>query len=178
MSSAGGAFVRRPAVSAIRRTAAGCIRCRCIHVRSHQTGLLSAFPALLLVADRSPPAVAATSCSGFDSTICQTYAGLLTRVLPMEVYRETARRVSRAMVVSSYLAIGFIVIGYAAQSASAQVLYGSIVGTLTDQTGAVIPKATVTVTNTSTGLVPAGHDGRRRLLFDSEPAGGCVTTCR
>jgi len=33
-----------------------------------------------------------------------------------------------------------------------QVLYGSIVGTLTDQTGAVVPRATVTVTNASTGL--------------------------
>jgi hypothetical protein len=35
---------------------------------------------------------------------------------------------------------------------SAQVLYGSIVGSLTDETGAVVPKAVVTVTNTSTGL--------------------------
>src|SRR5690348_12756814 len=41
---------------------------------------------------------------------------------------------------------------YTARPASAQVLYGSIVGTLTDQTGAVVPKATVTVTNTATGL--------------------------
>ena len=39
-----------------------------------------------------------------------------------------------------------------AHPASAQVLYGSVVGTLTDETGAVVPKATVTVTNTSTGL--------------------------
>jgi hypothetical protein len=45
-----------------------------------------------------------------------------------------------------------IVLCYAAPSASAQVLYGSIVGTLTDETGAVVPKAAVTVTNTSTGL--------------------------
>ena len=50
------------------------------------------------------------------------------------------------------LAIAFIVAGSSARPASAQVLYGSIVGTLTDQTGAVVPKATVTVTNTSTGL--------------------------
>jgi hypothetical protein len=45
-----------------------------------------------------------------------------------------------------------MVMGYDARTASAQVLYGSIVGTLTDETGAVIPKAAVTVTNTSTGL--------------------------
>jgi hypothetical protein len=56
------------------------------------------------------------------------------------------------MVLFPCLAIGFIMMGYGARSASAQVLYGSIVGTLTDETGAVIPKAPVTVTNTSTGL--------------------------
>jgi hypothetical protein len=47
------------------------------------------------------------------------------------------------------MAIGLIL---TATTASAQVLYGSIVGTLTDATGAVVPNATVTVTNTSTGL--------------------------
>jgi Carboxypeptidase regulatory-like domain/TonB dependent receptor-like, beta-barrel len=56
------------------------------------------------------------------------------------------------MSVSLCLVIAFIVMGYAAQSATAQVLYGSIVGTLTDETGAVIAKAPVTVTNTATGL--------------------------
>src|SRR6476660_7953778 len=56
------------------------------------------------------------------------------------------------MVILSCLAIGLLVTGYAARPASAQVLYGSVVGTLTDETGAVVPKATVTVTNTSTGL--------------------------
>ena len=50
------------------------------------------------------------------------------------------------------LAIVLLVLTSIPRVASAQVLYGSIVGTLTDQTGAVVPKATVTVTNTSTGL--------------------------
>jgi hypothetical protein len=36
--------------------------------------------------------------------------------------------------------------------ASAQALYGSITGTVTDQSGAAIPGATVTATNTGTGL--------------------------
>lgn len=36
--------------------------------------------------------------------------------------------------------------------ASAQVLYGSLVGTVTDQSGAMVIKANVTATNTSTGL--------------------------
>ncbi len=64
------------------------------------------------------------------------------------------RRVSRArrtiFILSSLLAI--LIAGAAARPAAAQVLYGSIAGTLTDETGAVVPKAAVTVTNTSTGL--------------------------
>src|SRR5690348_8137787 len=39
-----------------------------------------------------------------------------------------------------------------APKASAQVLYGSIVGTVTDQASAVVPRANVSVANTSTGL--------------------------
>ncbi len=50
------------------------------------------------------------------------------------------------------LAVGLIIIGSTARTASAQVLYGSIAGTLTDETGAIVPGATVSVTNTSTGL--------------------------
>ncbi|MGH8245259.1 MAG: carboxypeptidase-like regulatory domain-containing protein, partial [Gammaproteobacteria bacterium] len=42
--------------------------------------------------------------------------------------------------------------GYQTPTVSAQVLYGSIVGTVTDPTGAVISKANLTVTNTATGL--------------------------
>ena len=49
------------------------------------------------------------------------------------------------------LVLGLMLMTWAA-TASAQVLYGSIVGTLTDESGAVVPKAQVTVTNTSTGL--------------------------
>src|SRR6478609_3514953 len=45
-----------------------------------------------------------------------------------------------------------VVIAFISGTASAQVLYGSIVGTLTDDTGAGVPKAVVTVKNTSTGL--------------------------
>jgi hypothetical protein len=56
------------------------------------------------------------------------------------------------MAVLSRLAIAIMVIGYLATPASGQVLYGSLVGTLTDATGAVVPKATVAVKNTSTGL--------------------------
>ena len=37
------------------------------------------------------------------------------------------------------------------QPLNAQVLYGSVVGTVTDQTGALVPKAAVTITNVNTG---------------------------
>lgn len=50
------------------------------------------------------------------------------------------------------LAIMFMVIALIPGTTSAQVLYGSIVGTLTDDTGAGVPKAVVTVKNTTTGL--------------------------
>ncbi len=62
------------------------------------------------------------------------------------------RQSSRFIAILASLTVSLGLIGYGAGPASAQVLYGSVVGTLTDQTGAVVPKATVTVTNTSTGL--------------------------
>jgi hypothetical protein len=70
-------------------------------------------------------------------------------------------------------ALSLMVMGSTARPASAQVLYGSIVGTLTDETGAVIPKAVVTVKNTSTGLSrqattdDAGYYAIRNLLEGS-----------
>jgi hypothetical protein len=59
---------------------------------------------------------------------------------------KLARSVRRVL---AMLAVALAVI---ATTASAQVLYGSIVGTLTDATGAVIPNATVSVTNSARGL--------------------------
>ena len=42
------------------------------------------------------------------------------------------------------------------QPLNAQVLYGSVVGTVTDQTGALVPKAAVTITNVNTGQAREG----------------------
>jgi Carboxypeptidase regulatory-like domain len=42
--------------------------------------------------------------------------------------------------------------GVAERTAMGQVLYGSVVGSVTDPTGAVIPGAPVTLTNRQTGL--------------------------
>jgi hypothetical protein len=52
----------------------------------------------------------------------------------------------------TFLVYCFVSLGFQARFASAQVLYGSIAGTVTDPTGAVVSKAIVTATNTSTGL--------------------------
>ena len=50
------------------------------------------------------------------------------------------------------LIIGVVLMTCAAAAASGQVLYGSVVGTLSDATGAIVPGATVVVTNQNTGL--------------------------
>ncbi|HEU0139678.1 MAG TPA: carboxypeptidase regulatory-like domain-containing protein [Bryobacteraceae bacterium] len=56
--------------------------------------------------------------------------------------------------------------------AKSQVLYGSVVGTVEDPTGAVVPGAKVTMTNTSTGLMREVHaDDQGRYTVVSLPAG-------
>ncbi len=50
------------------------------------------------------------------------------------------------------LLVTCILFTFIPQSASAQVLYGSVVGTVTDQTGAVVPGAQIAISNDSTGL--------------------------
>ena len=72
----------------------------------------------------------------------------------MVVFREGVKRMSNSarggcVLVAVSLVLGLLV---AAAPARAQVLYGSIVGTVEDQTGAVVPKATISITNKATGL--------------------------
>ena len=45
----------------------------------------------------------------------------------------------------------FLLLSFAARRVQAQVLYGSLVGTVQDSTGAVVPGATATIVNTGTG---------------------------
>jgi hypothetical protein len=59
---------------------------------------------------------------------------------------------ARAVGILPCLVAGLMFIGYEAPVASAQVLYGSIVGTVTDRAGSVVPKTVVKVTSTTTGL--------------------------
>ncbi len=58
----------------------------------------------------------------------------------------------RFLRVVSLVAAGSLLGAYA-PPAHAQVLYGSVVGTVEDPSGAVVPKATVTIANTQTGSV-------------------------
>ncbi len=51
---------------------------------------------------------------------------------------------------------GFLLAPMCVQRLNAQVLYGSVVGTVTDQTGAVVPGATVVITNVQTGQTREG----------------------
>src|SRR5262245_30895995 len=60
--------------------------------------------------------------------------------------------VTRAVSILSCIVVGLMFIGFGASIASAQVLYGSIVGTVADRTGSVVPKTVVRITSKSTGL--------------------------
>src|SRR6266404_9057551 len=82
---------------------------------------------------------------------CGTFQqnGCCSREWGCAVKRESSS--ARAVVILSCLATCLIFLGNEAP-ASAQVLYGSIVGTVSDQANAVVPKTAVTVKNKSTGL--------------------------
>src|SRR3989449_2708749 len=67
----------------------------------------------------------------------------------------TMRTRFREIMLCCLLALGLSAT-YGVQHLKAQVLYGSVVGTVTDQSGAVVPKATVTVTNVNTGQAREG----------------------
>lgn len=79
-----------------------------------------------------------------------------------------SRRVFRLLA----FALALAALGFLAEPATAQVLYGSIVGTVTDQTGAVVPRATVSVTNEQTGLRRESvTDDQGRYTFQNLPEG-------
>jgi len=67
-------------------------------------------------------------------------------------------------------ALCFLALGYA-HRAGAQVLYGSVTGTVTDQTGAAVPKAHVVVTNRATGVARGADadDTGHYVIIDVSP---------
>ncbi len=70
------------------------------------------------------------------------------------------------------LAVFLLVAGFAAQPAAAQVLYGSVVGTVEDPSGAVVPGAAVSLTNTETGVTrDVQADDQGRYNVGNVPAG-------
>ncbi len=53
------------------------------------------------------------------------------------------------------------------QRLNAQVLYGSVAGTVVDETGAVVPGAAITIVNDNTGLTrnaTSGAEGNYRII--------------
>jgi len=68
-----------------------------------------------------------------------------------------------------------ILIGVASAPASAQVLYGSLIGTVEDQSGAIVPNAKISITNKSTGFSrDTVTDAGGRYSVASIPGGSYV----
>jgi hypothetical protein len=63
---------------------------------------------------------------------------------------------TKRVLVSLSLGVCLLLAPMSIRSLNAQVLYGSVSGTVKDQTGAVVPGATVSITNTQTGLTRDG----------------------
>ncbi len=70
----------------------------------------------------------------------------------MSVLANSSRPSRRIFDIAAAAFCALLLITGAADSAIAQALYGSLVGVVTDQTGAVVPGAKVTATNTATSL--------------------------
>ena len=78
---------------------------------------------------------------------------------------------NRTVVISVCL-MAVMAILFATQPARAQVLYGSIVGTIEDPSGSVVPNVTVTITNAATGLTRSTTtDAAGRYTLSSVVAG-------
>src|SRR5712692_5083034 len=71
------------------------------------------------------------------------------------------------------LMLALFAAGALVQPGSAQVLYGSVVGTVEDQSGAVVPNAAVTITNKQTGVTreTASDAGGRYSIVNALPGG-------
>src|SRR5262252_515748 len=77
---------------------------------------------------------------------------LMSQTLLEEIImRQTCFKLTLSVKALAPLFAVLLTVGLTPSLAGAQVLYGSLVGNVTDQNGAVIPSATVTITNKGTG---------------------------
>src|SRR5215470_3213690 len=78
---------------------------------------------------------------------------LMSQTLLEEIImRQTCFKLTLSVKASGALLAVLLTVGLTPSLAGAQVLYGSIVGNVTDRAGSVVPKAVVKVTSTTTGL--------------------------
>jgi hypothetical protein len=71
------------------------------------------------------------------------------------------RRAKRCAIQTLLTTVALLALFLGSRTVNAQVLYGSITGTVSDKTGAVVPNVTVTITDQGTGAVrTAVSDGR------------------
>src|SRR5262245_42395476 len=86
--------------------------------------------------------------SALDMTFISMSQTLLEEIIMRQTYFKLALPVKA---LGALLAV-LLTVGLAPSPANAQILYGSLVGNVTDQNGAVLPGVSVTITNTGTGL--------------------------
>ena len=92
-------------------------------------------------------------------------------LIPATRYRAKVRRLF-------YGALIFALVSMFTSPSYSQVLYGSLVGTVTDQSGAVVPGATISVTDTQTGQtrVETSDSGGRYNVVNLTPGTYKVAT--
>ena len=74
--------------------------------------------------------------------------------------------------ISGALLVLLLTVGLAPGPASAQALYGSLVGNVVDQNGAAMPSVSITITNTGTGLkLDTVTDDTGSYVFRNLPTG-------
>ncbi len=64
---------------------------------------------------------------------------------------ELNRRIKRCAVQTLLIAVALLTLSLGSRTVNAQILYGSVAGTVADKTGALIPNASITLTSQDTG---------------------------
>ncbi|MDQ3653320.1 MAG: carboxypeptidase-like regulatory domain-containing protein, partial [Acidobacteriota bacterium] len=86
--------------------------------------------------------------------------------------RQIISRLALSAKASGALLVLLLTVGLAPGPANAQALYGSLVGDVVDQNGAVLPNVSVTITNTGTGLkLDTVTDDTGSYVFRNMPTG-------